>query len=307
MALRYSVFKGYAGERGLLPKKENKYLEDGKALVSQVNGDDIGYAVRQSVKKIGGFNKVIKPGSSVLLKPNFVFPVPYPCTTSPDFLTAVIGQCFDAGASRVVVGERCVFQRTTRNVARALGLDSAITNAGGKLVFFDEGRWHSVHLGLSSVKKVTLPEEAWKHDALIYLPNLKTHHLARFTMSLKLTIGMTHQMEMPTMMFLGDLEQKIAEINAAVWPDLIIMDARKCFVSDGPSTGDIAEPNAVLASGDRCAIDAAGVKILKSYPAKNKLVYADPFHYTQIKRAGEIGVGIRSDKEMKIVKCAGKH
>ncbi len=301
MAFKYAVFKGYAGEREPLPKKSNKFKEDGKALVSKVNSTDVQKAVDLAVKKIGGFKKIITPGSSVLLKPNFVFPQPNPCTTAPDFLQAVIKSCFDAGAGKVVVGERAAFRHSTREIADKLGLSAAIKKSGAELVFFDEGKWYSVNLNLPHVKSVTLPEEVWKHDVLISLPCLKTHHLARFTMSLKNTIGLIHPMEMPTLMFLGDLELKIAEINTAVWPDLIICDGRKCFITEGPSKGEIANPNLILASGDRVAIDAVGVRILKGYKAKNLLEWDDPFKYPQIKHAAELGVGVKSEKQIEIV------
>ncbi len=301
MAIKYAVFKGYAGEREPLPKKTNKFTENGKALVSKVNGSDVQKAVDLAVKKIGGFKKIIKPGSSVLLKPNFVFPQPPPCTTAPDFLQAAIKSCFDAGAGKVVVGERAAFRHSTREIADKLGLSAAIRKSGAELVYFDEGKWYSVTVGLPHVKRVTLPEEVWKHDVLISLPCLKTHHLARFTMSLKNTIGLIHPMEMPTLMFLGNLEEKIAEINTCVWPDLVICDGRKCFITEGPSHGEVASPNLILASGDRVAIDAVSVRILKGYKAENLLDWDDPFTYTQIKHASELGVGVRGEKQIRVV------
>jgi len=284
-----------------LPKKVNKFKEDGKALVSKVKGDDVDKAIKSAVQKIGGFKKIIKPGCSVLLKPNLVFNEPNPCTTAPDFLKSVIQACFDAGAGKVIVGERGAFHQNTRSIAQQLGIDKAVAKSGAELVFFDEGKWFSVNLGLPHVKRITLPEEAWKHDALVYLPCLKTHRLARFTMSLKLTIGMIHPMEMPTLMFLGNLENKIAEINTAIWPDLIIMDGRKCFVTSGPDVGQIETPNLILASGDRVAIDSAGVRILKGYKAKNRLEWDNPFEYPQIKHAAELGVGVKNEKGIRVV------
>jgi len=301
MAIKYALFKGYAGEREPLQRKKNMFVDGKKALVSQVKGDDVDKAVKSAVQKIGGFKKVIKPGSSVLLKPNLVFNDPSPCTTAPDFLKAVIEACFDAGAAKVIVGERAAFHQSTRKIAQELGIDKLAAKSGAELVFFDEGKWYGVNLGLPYVKRITLPEEAWKHDALIYLPCLKTHRRARFTMSLKLTIGMIHPMEMPTLMFLGDLENKIAEINTAVWPDLVIMDGRKCFITEGPDVGEVEKPGVILASGDRIAIDATGVRILKGYKARNLLEWDNPFEYPQIKHAAELDVGIKSEKEIKIV------
>ena len=80
------------------------------------------------------------------------------------------------------------------------------------------------------------------------------------------------------------------------------MDGRKCFVTQGPDHGDIKEPNVILASGDRIAIDVEAIKILKSYKARNLLVYEDPFQYEQIKHAAELGLGVKSEEEIKVLR-----
>ena len=78
------------------------------------------------------------------------------------------------------------------------------------------------------------------------------------------------------------------------------MDARKCFVSGGPESGEVKEPNLILASTDRIAIDIEGLKILKSYPAKNKLDLP-LWEIPQIKRAVELGLGAKSEKDYKVL------
>jgi len=40
------------------------------------------------------------------------------------------------------------------------------------------------------------------------------------------------------------------------------MDGIKAFISGGPEKGELIEPNLLLASEDRVAIDAVGVAIL---------------------------------------------
>jgi len=78
------------------------------------------------------------------------------------------------------------------------------------------------------------------------------------------------------------------------------MDARKCFVSGGPESGEVKEPNLILASTDRIAIDIEGLKILNSYPAKNKLDLP-LWEIPQIKRAVELGLGAKSEKDYKVL------
>src|SRR3989344_6099173 len=95
-----NVLKKTQGVRDCMPMKENRFVHEGKALVSiEKSSKSIDERVRAAVDAIGGFGRIIKKGDSVLLKPNFVFPAPPPCTTSIDFLQAVIRHCFKAGAS----------------------------------------------------------------------------------------------------------------------------------------------------------------------------------------------------------------
>ena len=97
-----------------------------------------------------------------------------------------------------------------------------------------------------------------------------------------------------------NLEPKIAEISSVIWPDLCIMDARKCFVTEGPDYGEIREPNFILASGDRIALDIEGLKIIKKYPAEN-LLNMDPWNLPTIKRAIELNLGSKSEKDYKVI------
>jgi len=84
-------------------------------------------------------------------------------------------------------------------------------------------------------------------------------------------------------------QEKIAELNTVIDADLIIMDARKCFISRGPMDGEVREPNIILASESRTAIDIEGIKIIKNYEG-NSLSGIEPLYLTQIKRALEIGI-----------------
>ncbi len=286
-----------------MPLKKNKFSKNGRSLVCiEKSSKPIEQRVKAALDALGGIKKAIKKGDSVLLKPNFVFPNPPPCTTSLDFLLAVIKLCYQAGASQVVVGESSAYWQDTEKVMRKLGVIEPIQKAGAKIVFFDQGNWVKVRLNSPLLKEVAFPGEAFKHDKIIYLPNMKTHRLARFTLSLKLAYGFLSTRYRTAQLHFVNLEKKVADVNKAVHPDLIIMDGRKCFVTEGPSYGQVEFPNVILVSGDRIAIDIEALKILKSYNAKNKLEFDDPFEYEQIQRAAELGLGIKSKEEIEVVR-----
>jgi len=62
----------------------------------------------------------------------------------------------------------------------------------------------------------------------------------------------------------------IAEINNHYNLDFVVMDGIKAFIIGGPDKGTLAEPNLLLASKDRVALDAVGTTILKMYGAQGK-------------------------------------
>ena len=57
-----------------------------------------------------------------------------------------------------------------------------------------------------------------------------------------------------------NLREKLADLNLAIGPDLIILDGRRAFISGGPSKGELREPGLVWASSDRIALDVEGLK-----------------------------------------------
>ncbi len=80
-----------------------------------------------------------------------------------------------------------------------------------------------------------------------------------------------------------------------------MMDGIKAFVTSGPESGKVVEPNLLLASKDRVAIDAVGVAILKMYGARGKVGEAGIFEQDQLKRAAELGLGVKSVDEIKLM------
>ena len=56
----------------------------------------------------------------------------------------------------------------------------------------------------------------------------------------------------------------------------------------------------MLASRDRVAIDAVGVSILKLYGAKGRIGDVDVFEQDQLKRAAELGFGVKSADEIEL-------
>jgi uncharacterized protein (DUF362 family) len=255
------------------PRKPNIWQQNGMALVSKVKDTgDVKASVTKSIDLIGGIGTLANSGDTIMVKPNFNSPDPPPGSTDIAFLTAVLELLLQTGA-KVVVGESSGgMWRPTRKTLVKLGVPELLRKMGIGLVAFDEHPqdWVRIETGGDYLKTVTMPKSAYEATKLVYLPCLKTHNIGRFTMSLKLGMGLIHPGHRMAM-HVRDLEQKVVEINLAWQPDLIIMDGRKAFVSGGPDKGELVEPGVVMASGDMVAVDVERLKVLLSYPAKNKL------------------------------------
>ena len=281
------------------PRKENPFRRDGFTLVSKIKVEqDLKASVARALDLIGGLGKVISSGDRVMVKPNFNSDDPYPASSDLAFLKVVIGLLHEAGA-KVVVGESSGgIWRPTRRVLEKLDALRELTEAGAEVIAFDDRAWDWVRVRVDGdyLKEVTVPRSVYEADKIVYVPCMKTHPLARFSLSLKLAIGIVHPGEHRSM-HLRNLERKIAEFNLTLQPDLVIMDGRKAFVTGGPDKGEIVEPGVVMASGDQVAIDVEALKILGSYKAKNRLL-SNPYDSPQIVTALRHRLGA---KEYKVV------
>ena len=78
------------------------------------------------------------------------------------------------------------------------------------------------------------------------------------------------------------------------------MDGIEAFVDGGPENGKKVQPNLILASTDRAAINAVGIAILRSYGSTNHVMNGHIFELDQIQRAAQLGVGVQAANQIKL-------
>jgi uncharacterized protein (DUF362 family) len=277
--------------------EKNFFTDAGQALVSKIpyNGDLMGN-IEQAVAAIGGFQRLVAPGDSILVKPNFNTADPPPASSDPAFVKAIIALLYEHGAGTVVLGESSVLTGSTRDTLREAGMLDAAAEAGAEVVIFDE--WVPVQTGGRYLGRVKLARAGLEAAKIVYVPCLKTHFQADFTLSLKLAMGFVRPRER-IRMHLWRLREKLVDLNLAIAPDLIIMDGRRCFISGGPSKGEVREPNLILAAGDRVAIDVEALRVIQSYPGHS--LKKDPWELTMIRQAVALGLGAASETAYRVV------
>lgn len=251
-------------------------------------------------------------GKSVCLKANFNSAAPFPASTHPDTLEAIVTVLKSAGTNDIVLAERSGMG-DTREVLEQVGVFQLSKKLGFTVVALDEvdkEGWMKVKRdGTHWLRGFYISRIFIEADKVVQTCCLKTHRFGgHFTMSLKNSIGLVAK-RVPGGLYdymwelHASLYQRlmIGEVNKFYSVDLVIMDATKAFVNEGPERGDVVEPNLLLAGKDRVAVDAVGVAILRSYGTTKNVMKGRIFELDQIRRAAELGVGVKSASEIRLV------
>ena len=287
-------------KKGVLQPRPNPFKEGKKRLVSMVHGRDVEKMVRTAIDLIGGIEKLDVVGKSILLKPNILDGSPPPTTTNPQVIRAVAKILYESGAHRVLVGDMSAFFKLpTRKNMDITFMKMMAEEVEAELVPFDEGGWVSIDLPQGQfIKRVYVAETLFRVDRIINLPVIKTHRSATYSIALKNFIGATHFRHRPYFVNRPHWEEVIAELNLAYIPDLHIVDGTRLMVEGGPWKGKAIDAHLIIATGDRIAADVIGLGVLKHYSELPQIREVDVWEQRQVKRAVELGLGIRKEDEI---------
>jgi uncharacterized protein (DUF362 family) len=303
-----SAAVGGDGGRTVMAKQLNANPKGIKTKVSLVKTSDRETGVKKVIELLG-INPV--KGKDVLLKPNFNTADPFPGSTHNDTITCLISHLKKMGAKSITIGERSG-PPDTQSVLREKGIYELCKKLGVGLINFEE-------LPLEGWIRVKPKQSHWRDGFDVAKPVLdskcivttcclKTHGYGGvFTMSLKLSVGITHKKnmrELHTSFF--SMKKMIAEINQAYTPSLILLDGIEAFVDGGPAKGTKKMGNVLVAGTDRIAIDAAGLAILKELGSNKDIMGRKIFEQEQIARAVELGLGITNPAEIEIITDDGE-
>jgi uncharacterized protein (DUF362 family) len=233
------------------------------------SGDDSPHAtatpeelVRRAVEALGGMGKFVSRGDVVVIKPNIGWdrmPI-HAANTNPDVVAAVIQLAFAAGAKKVVVADgscndpnRC-FQRS--------GIWRAAYDAGAEVVLPQEHRFRSMRLKGDVLDEWPIFTTLVDADKVINVPVAKHHNLAKYTAAMKNWYGVLggrrnrlHQ----------SIDLSIADLATFMRPSLVVVDAWRVLVRNGPQGGNIDDAkdmHTVVATVDQVAADAFGCTLI---------------------------------------------
>lgn len=290
----------------LLPAKPlppNPFTRDGKALVVMIHGRDQAAMLAEGMALLGGMAPLALAEKRVLVKPNVVNNRPPPSTTSPNVIRAVVRLIQEAGGEITVADSSGMLRFPTSENLSETGVRRAAESVGARVLALEEHPWVRVQPTSATVAPSYLVSRlVYDADIFLNLPVVKTHQFAHYSCSLKNLVGIVHPRDRPSIRFLsGQWHERIAELNLAVHPHLTIADATTMMIAGGPTSGTPAQANVLLFSGDRVALDAVAVALIRSYGAWPKVQGKTVWAQRQIKRAGELGLGVRGPNQMELL------
>lgn len=226
-------------------------------------------AVRRSIESLGGVNRFVAPGETILLKPNLLSPKEPSdaVTTHPEVLRAAIRIVRGAGATTIVgdsPGGRST-ERIFRNLAERTGIARVCEDEHVEMVPFIEAERVTFPQGVVA-KSFELTAVLRGVDGVISIPKMKTHTFTGLTGAVKNLFGLIpgirkagYHLRMQTPEAFSAMLVDLAECAR---PRLTIMDAIVAMQGDGPAAGTKREVGLIISGENPHAVDAFFAEIV---------------------------------------------
>lgn len=223
--------------------------------------------VSRALEKLGGIERFVRKGGRVVIKPNLLTArkPQFAVTTNPLLIAALVRLCYQAGASEVTVLDRPTSSpRTTYEIS---GIAEATRAAGGKIKILTDRNFENTLIPQGRLlRKWPLVKDIFEADAFINVPIAKTHGLAILTMAMKNLMGIMGGTR-STMHI--DFDQKIVDLNTLVHSHLVVLDAHRILIRNGPTGGSLSDvklAQTVVVGTSQISVDTYGTTFFGMKP-----------------------------------------
>jgi uncharacterized protein (DUF362 family) len=246
-------------------KKKQPVVSIVKSHTAEYSKTDFRDMIQRSLQNLEESGIQLPTTGTAFVKPNVVIgaPATQGIATEPRFIAALIGLLRERGVETVYVGDSSASYIRSRDSWREIGMDRAVSEAGGLIVDIDnEKERMTIEMPESDiVHSLTVPRKAVEADCLINFAKLKTHRIGSLTSCVKNWVGFlsqslrleNHQTRLPKL---------VAELHKALPEHLCFADALVVGEGDGPDTCSPRFLGALLASNDPVAMDSVGADLL---------------------------------------------
>lgn len=223
--------------------------------------------VRHAVELLGGMSRFVKPGQTVLIKPNMSwdrFPE-QAANTNPLVVAALVRLCKEAGARYIRILDRTC--NHPQRCYKRSGIESAAVSAGA----------HVRHIVPSLFVETPIPNgkllaswpiyrDVFNADVIINMPIAKHHNVSGVTLGMKNVMGLLGG---DRGLLHTDFATKIVDLNTVIRPTLTIVDAYRILKRNGPSGGNLDDVHTIrtlIAGTDPVATDARAAQLFDLAP-----------------------------------------
>lgn len=215
----------------------------------------------------------------VVLKPNLVFPISWESGVVSDvrLVRALIGHLRQLGVKSITMAEGPGLGVEAERAFEKSGFLALSRETGVPLVDLNRAPRRPVRWAGGEIMLPEIMQDAY----YINLPKIKTHINTLVTLGLKNQKGLLSYEDKKRFHQQG-LHRPVADLLAAVRPDLTILDGVLAIEGDGPLAGGRRVKLGVVAAGtDPLAVDAVGCRLMG----------IDPMEVEHIRLAYQMGVG----------------
>lgn len=255
--------------------------------------------VEKALELLGGVEKLVPMGASILVKPNVGF-YEKDAVTDPEITAAVIRSLKRSKPTRVVVGESSVRGYDTEHALRVTGTRNQAEEAGAEVRDLRNDPAVSVDLPKGrAITSVDAFKTVRDSSYIVNVSRLKRHSATVTTICLKNMIGTVPDSEKGRFHQVN-LSQCIADLNSVIRPNLAIIDATKAMTKRGPTGGTMVGLNLVIASLDPVAADAvAAEELFKAEGASDPRGAVSRIEHIQ--KAAELGIGVADRSKIEVL------
>ena len=236
-------------------------------VVAIVRGDDPAATVRAAVALAGGLGQVVRPGATVLIKPNLTIPSAsgQGNVTDSRVLQAAIELCRQAGATRILVGDGSG-GGDSEQIMRQAGYESVLKATGATFVDFNADEVVTRRLvDPAALAEYSLAKTAAEAPVLISLPVLKVHNEAIVSLSCKNLLGIAARKvygRPRQQLHNAGVPRVIADLVRLRTPDFAIVDGTVGLEGDSPMHGAPVRMNLIVAGRNPVSVDAVGAAVM---------------------------------------------
>jgi uncharacterized protein (DUF362 family) len=263
-----------------------------QAYLAIIHGADPAAITEAAIQALGGMERFVRSGNDVIIKPNICVnhnTFEYAATTNPTVVATLVRLCLGAGAKRVRIMDT-PYTGDPETAYRNSGIWDAVVEAGGEMEVMSSIKFGKFDIPDGrDIRSWSVYRDVIEADVLINVPIAKHHGSTRLTLGCKNLMGV---IEHPNR-FHRNLDQRIADLNTLVRPNLTVVDAVRILTTHGPGGGnldDVEKTDTVIASHDTIAADAYATSLFGLTP--------DDIGY--IRLGAEMGLGTKDWQETKV-------